>query len=207
MGGHIEELRKICRSRDLPRLISKLKEIVPITSQRPDSQERRGGQAGDPTATDMVPSTWWRRSDPTHRRGKGEDFLRDEDNRRPAAEQIHPLPEVSTEEAGRRKSLPRYGKPSSTTTARSRLCTLGTASDPALRGLGRVWRGNPVYEKAQGQLPIGWVSGGSGAEACGLIASVPFACHYQGRNVRGRSGLRLGGRSTLPELSMQLLDA
>jgi FlaA1/EpsC-like NDP-sugar epimerase len=45
MGRHIEQLQRICRSRDLPQLVSKLKEIVP-DYQPSDQILKRAGAAG-----------------------------------------------------------------------------------------------------------------------------------------------------------------
>jgi hypothetical protein len=46
-----------------------------------------------------------------------------------------------------------------------------------------LWMGNPVYERMEGRFPIGWLLETGAGEIVGLIAKVPFAFHFQGREL------------------------
>jgi hypothetical protein len=125
----------------------------------------------------------------------------------PAAEKIHSPRAATTEEARPRKAPPKLRE--AVFDDYSQIAALQVRNGLTIRSYPdwvALWKGNPVYETSRGQLPIGWVLEAADREIVGLIGSVPFACHYQGRTVRSVAACAWVVDPRYRSHSMQLLD-
>jgi hypothetical protein len=68
------------------------------------------------------------------------------------------------------------------------------------------WIGNPAYEQAEGQFPIGWVLETEAGEIVGLIGNIPFACHFRGRDILAAAACAWVVDPRYRRYSMLLLD-
>jgi hypothetical protein len=69
-----------------------------------------------------------------------------------------------------------------------------------------LWKGNPVYERMKGHFPIGWVLETGAGGIVGLIANVPFAFHFQGRELLAAAACAWVVDPQYRRLSMRLLE-
>ena len=123
------------------------------------------------------------------------------------ADEVEPGGAISHDASGPRRSRPKLRQASFEDY--SQIAALQVRNGLAVRPYEdwvAQWRGNPVYEEALGRLPIGWVLETAQREIVGLIGNVPFACHFQGQDLRASSACAWVVDPAYRSHSMLLLD-